>query len=166
MAEDNNLFTYALLGVAAYFVYNYFTTSQATAPPALSPGVQPAGTQIAPSPFAQTTMPASVGTAQASPSASISWPVPTAAQLDAAATAAGYTSPHSFNLYQWNYFYTMATGQSTSALNTFAGDPNALMTSAQYVSLFPSYLSQNGLGRVGVVHTSALRRGAGVYGWS
>jgi hypothetical protein len=181
MAEDSNMLTYVLLGVAAYLVYNYLESSQTAAAAALPAAVnQPSvptstlSTTYTTSPFAtprgpQTQAVPAQGTAQATPSTPGTMPVPTAAQLDQAATAAGYSAPHNFNLYQWNYFYTAVTGQTTAILNTYSGDANATMTSDQYIALLPSYWAQNGLsglGRVGLVHTSALRRGAGVYGWN
>lgn len=164
MAEDNNILTYALIGVGAYLVYNYIQAQSQAA--ALPPPLNTPSTPITQTPVNQPSNTSAGGAGQSSPSAKVTMPVPTASSLEQAAAGAGYTPPYIFNLYQWNYFYTAVTGQSTAPLQVYSGDPNVLLTSSQYVSLLPSYFSQNGMGRVGVVHASALRRGAGVYGWS
>jgi hypothetical protein len=167
MAEENNFFKIALILGGAYIAYQIFYGQSAAA----SPYSQLPVTPTSPNPTVSTPS----GTLQASPSNAQSMPVPTAAQLEAAANSAGYQAPYSFNVWQWNYFYTMVTGQGTSAIDPtglYPSDPNADTTphtSSDYVSALSSYLKthgMNGVRRSEALETAFGQRGVSVYGWN
>lgn len=160
MAEENSIGKLLLIGLGLVLAYEYFYASGTTAaaPPATG-GATPA----TPASGASGTSAAGVKTTRV--------PIPSAAQLDQAALAAGYPAPHAFNVYGWNYWYSILNPTvDLSAWPLYPSETNAhteTHTSADYVAELNRYLRSAGLAGVSrsLTDGTAFRRGVSMYSW-
>lgn len=161
MAEETNIGKLLLVGLGLYLAYEYFYA------PGITASAAPATPGISPAPVA----PGASGTAAAGTNAKHT-PIPTAAQLDQAASAAGYPAPHAFNVYGWNYWYSILNPTvDLSAWPLYPSESQAhpeMHTSADYVAELNRYLRSAGLAGVSrsLTDGTAFRRGVSLYSWN
>ncbi len=148
--EQDQLVKFALLGGAAYLVYQYLNGQQAasvTQP--LTTTANGAGVTVSSNAGPVQTAPILPGVVVGPPASQ----TVTASALEQKAAQAGYPSPQMFTVWQWNYFYGLMTGSGslpdpTQVLPGVENAASAQITAQQYAAGMNQLGLQIGLGSV------------------